>query len=108
MPYAEDILRILEEAGESGLSLQKIARHVFNASNSLFCPIEEAEVRRHVRRFLCRNCRDEHSLIERTRRGFYRLNTENYECQQLFLPFREADTDTEQPAADTDRSLSLF
>ena len=36
MQYDKEILRVLAEAGNEGLSVQKVSRHVFNACNSLF------------------------------------------------------------------------
>lgn len=36
MNYDSEILFVLTEAGEKGLSVKKIARHVFNNCNGLF------------------------------------------------------------------------
>lgn len=36
MRFEKDILLILIEAGDNGLSVNKISRHVFNTHNSFF------------------------------------------------------------------------
>ena len=38
--YEQEVFRVLTEAGEEGLAVQKIALHVYNACNSLFNPRE--------------------------------------------------------------------
>ena len=44
MEFDKEILRILMEAGTEGLSLQKVARHVFNAFNSFFNQLFSSEL----------------------------------------------------------------
>ena len=77
MTYDQQILHILTEAGERGISVQTIARHVFNMNVSLFVSPDFEEIRTYVQQYLLRNSRSSLSLIERTeRRGYYRLNRE--------------------------------
>lgn len=108
MNYEQHILRILSEAGEDGLSVAKIARHVHHACNTLFSPISYVEVHRDVAQFLLRNSKNPDSIIEKTDRGIYHLNMRSTETQQLMLQFQDErqDTDTQQPSVDL--SLSLF
>ena len=40
MNYDHEILAVLTRAGEKGLKLQYIARHVYNACNSMFTPLD--------------------------------------------------------------------
>lgn len=107
--YDKAILSVLVEAGDEGLSLRKISRHVHNACNTLFEEIAYEEVHAYVRQYLQRNSRNPLSLIEKTDvRGVYRLNPNVEQAQQLMLHFRdEQSTDTPTlPAADL--SLALF
>ena len=109
--YEQEIFRVLTEAGEEGLAVQKIALHVYNACNSLFNPVRYEEVHAFVSRFLITKSRMPHSLIERTAyRGVYHLNFNLKETQQLVLQFKqETDADVEEPKAPpVDMSLSLF
>lgn len=108
MNYDSDILCILKEAGYDGLSLQKIARHVFNAHNSFFENICYDDVYRYVKNYLYSNIKSSDSVIERgSRRGFYRLNMSSRKTQQLMLLFEE-DTTEEAPVKSEEQSLSLF
>ncbi|WP_025003147.1 hypothetical protein [Prevotella dentasini] len=108
MLYEEDILRILVEAGETGLPVRKISRHVFNARNSFFNPITEEEVHQFVCQYLGRVCKNEDSLIERTQKGVYRLNDSNKDSRQLYLQFRDDGDEPAEPKKEIDQSLSLF
>lgn len=109
MPYDEKILRFLTEAGEQGLSVQKLARHVFNDSNTFFETIDFEDVHRYVQNFLLKNSKTYDSLVENVgRRGVYRLNPRSAESQQLRLKFLDEDTEEEKPKPDVDLSLSLF
>ncbi len=109
MNYDNDIIRILHEAGRDGLSVRKIATHVYNANNGFFDTHDFEEVVRCVYSYLLRNSKKQGSAIERTgRRGVYRLNTAAVRDGQPMLRFldRQDDTPPETPAPDL--SLSLF
>ena len=90
MTYDQQILHILTEAGERGISVQTIARHVFNMNVSFFVSPDFEEIRTYVQQYLLRNSRSSLSLIERTeRRGYYRLNTKgSADARQLMLEFQ--------------------
>lgn len=109
MKYEREILAILTEAGNNGLSVGKIARHVFNANNSIFEPITFDEVREVIGRYLrLQSCRKD-GIVERgEKRGVYRINLHSNDTRQLllkFFPFEDEIDKSEQPA---DQSLSLF
>ena len=105
MEYDRHILRILTEAGETGISVQKLALHVYNASNSLFEAASLEEVHRYVQQYLLRNSKSQESIIESTgQRGYYRLNLRSQESQQLMLMFRDDVDEGEEK----DLSLDLF
>ena len=107
MQYDKEILRVLAEAGNEGLSVQKVSRHVFNACNSLFNLLNQEGVHKYVQTYLLKNSKSCNSLIEKSRKGVYRLNENNQLSQQLILQFHdEVETPKEKPAED--RSLNLF
>ena len=115
MVYDQHILHILTEAGERGISIKNICRHVYNMNCTLFIQPDFADIVSYVRQYLQRNSKSTQSLIENTgRRGYYRLNTSgSSDARQLLLEFRDKcdkdDTDEENiPSATQDLSLSLF
>ena len=44
MNYDREILAVLTQAGEKGLKLEHIVRHVYNACNSMFTPLNYKDV----------------------------------------------------------------
>lgn len=110
MGYEKEILKILSEAGESGLSVQKIALHVHHSCNSLFNNVTYESVRREVIRFLINNSRKSGSIIEKTnRRGIYRLNIRNVNIGQFTFSFGEAEKEESIDNTPYDgKQLSLF
>ncbi len=107
MQYDKEILRVLAEAGDEGLSVRKVSRHVLNACNSLFEPIGQDEVHKYVQSYLLKNSKSTGSVIEKTRKGVYRLNEHCKMTQQQLLQFRDED-DVVEVKPDDDQSLSLF
>ena len=102
MTYDQQILQVLTEAGECGVSVQAIAKHVYNMN---------WEIRTYVQQYLLRNSKSQQSLIESTgRRGYYRLNTEgSADARQLLLQFRdEKEEEREDEKPQQDLSLDLF
>ena len=85
----KDILKVLTEAGDRGLSLQKIVLYAYNSQNSLFQKYEKEEVKVYVIRFLRQNTRYPGSLIQKISRGVYRLNPNSDQGRQLLLSFEE-------------------
>ena len=111
MNYDKEIIKVLCEAGSEGLSVQKVARHVFNACNSLFCILDFEEVHVYVTQYLLRNSKNRNSIIERTeRRGMYRLNYNSQDTMQLMLQFADhaIDDDENTSRGQEDNSLLLF
>ena len=108
MNYEKEILQILTEAGTKGLSVRKIARHVYNTSNTFFNVLDFEEVHAAVQQYLFRNSRKKNAVIEKTPvRGVYRINKNSAEFRQLMLLFMpEEDTVVKKPSMDG--SLSLF
>lgn len=110
MNYDREILFVLNEAGMKGLSIQKIARHVFNNCNGFFNTVSFEEIRLYVASYLNRNSKLPDSQIERTDvRGVYRINLSSGVSRQLQFDFKDDDVcDKGDGKKDEDRSLSLF
>lgn len=102
---------MLTGAGEGGVSVQAIAKHVYNMNCTFFNQPDYEEIRSYVQQFLLRNSKSTQSLIESTgRRGYYRLNTEgSADARQMMLQFRDdqvEEKEEEKPVQDL--SLDLF
>lgn len=111
MTYDQQILQVLTEAGECGVSVQAIAKHVYNMNCTFFVQPDFDEIRTYVQQYLLRNSKSQQSLIESTgRRGYYRLNTEgSADARQLLLQFRdEKEEEREEEKPQQDLSLDLF
>lgn len=109
MNYDSEILFVLNEAGSKGLSIRKIAMHVFNKCNGFFDVVTFEDVHRYVSSYLMKNSKSADSVIERTDvRGVYRLNLTNT-SGQLQFDFRDDVPDGDYSSkVSEDRSLSLF
>ena len=102
---------MLTEAGECGVSVQAIAKHVYNMNCTFFVQPDFEEIRTYVQQYLLRNSKSQQSLIESTgRRGYYRLNTDgSADARQLLLQFRdEKEEEREEEKPQQDLSLDLF
>lgn len=111
MTYDQQILQVLTEAGECGVSVQAIAKHIYNMNCTFFVQPDFEEIRTYVQQYLLRNSKSQQSLIESTgRRGYYRLNTEgSADARQLLLQFRdEKEEEREEEKPQQDLSLDLF
>ncbi len=111
MTYDQQILKVLTGAGEGGVSVQAIAKHVYNMNCTFFSQPDYEDIRSYVQQYLLRNSKSSQSLIESTgRRGYYRLNSEgSADARQLLLQFREElveEKEEEKPKQDL--SLNLF
>ena len=110
MGYDKQILNILMEAGDRGIGVQTIAKHVYNMNRTFFVTPDFEEIRSYVQQYLLRNSKSSQSLIESTgRRGYYRLNTTgSADARQLMLDFREQGEPKEGERPQQDLSLDLF
>ena len=55
MQYEKDILLLLIEAGEKGLSVSKITRHIFNTYNSFFLSLNIEDTHQEVQQCSLKN-----------------------------------------------------
>ena len=103
-------MKILTEVGERGISVQSIAKHVYNMNCTFFSQPDYEEIRSYVQQYLLRNSKSAQSLIESTgRRGYYRLNTTgSADALQMLLQFRENHEEKEEEKTQQDLSLNLF
>ena len=111
MTYDRQILRILSDVGEQGISVQLLAKHVYNQNVSLFYTPDIEEIRSYVQQYLLKNSKSAASLVESMeRRGYYRLNTQNNsDARQLMIEFHnEATTEEKEEKPSQDLSLDLF
>lgn len=91
MTYDSQILQILTEVGEKGISVQLLSKNLYNLNSTLFYTPDLEEIRSYVQQYLLKNSKSAQSLVESTgRRGYYRLNTQNNaDARQLVLKFKE-------------------
>ena len=103
MTYDQQILDILTAVGEKGISVQLLAKHVYNSNLSFFFTPNLEEIRAYIQQYL---------LEKMERRGYYRLNTQNNpDARQLLIDFREESLPSdkeERPDTNVDLSLDLF
>ena len=94
MSYTDTILRILAEAGEQGLSIRKIAHHVYNEQNSLFSDVDYDEIHRDVRNYLMRQSRHVNPMVEHGEKwGVYRLNRQSPEWKRHVVSLQRNDAE---------------
>lgn len=109
MTYDRQILKILTDVGDRGISVQLLAKHVYNLNSTLFFTPDLSEIHSYVQQYLLKNSKSPSSLIESMeQRGYYRLNTRNNaDAQQLMLAFREHPSDEEEKDEKPQQDLSL-
>ncbi len=110
MNYDQQILKVLTDAGDYGVSVQSVVKHVYNMNLTFFSQPDYEDVKSYVQQFLLRNSKSSQSLVERAeRRGYYRLNTcGSTDARQLMLQFREAQEEKKEEKPQQDLSLDLF
>ena len=112
MNYDKQILMLLTEAGLDGLCVTQISKKIYNENCSFFEKVNFDDVHKYVLSFLHKNMYSRNSFIESTgKRGFYRINTQSYDSDQLMFNFVDeeyAETEEDEIVIDDDQSLSLF
>jgi hypothetical protein len=108
--YDQQILSILAEAGERGISVQALSKHVYNMNRTFFVSPDYDDIRSYVQQYLLKNSKSAQSLIENTgQRGRYRLNTTgSQDARQMMLDFREEQEHHDKENVTPDLSLDLF
>lgn len=111
MIYDRQILKILTDIGDKGISVQLLSKNVYNLNSTLFFTPDLDEIRSYVQQYLLKNSKSPTSLVESMgRRGYYRLNTQNNaDARQLLIEFRdEAKSEEKEEKPKVDLSLNLF
>lgn len=109
MNYDHEIKRILWEAGREGLSIKKIAHHVFNLHNSFFETTSYDDVYRAVVYCVAKNKKAKEPFMEHAeKRGLYRLTQKSNRESQLMFQFEEHEDEIVEKPVIPDQSLSLF
>lgn len=112
MLYEKDVIQILIEAGDKGLSISKIAHHVFNTRNNLFGSINYNTVYNLIYRYIKQNLkRSDSPIVNASEHGKYTINHNQNALQQFIVWLDEEDTNTRDEDKDKiqiDQSLSLF
>lgn len=85
--FEHEIIKVLIEAGDKGLSLQKIALHVYNACNSFFDSYTHDEVYALVAKYLLNSTAKTPSYVQRVSRGVYVFNRNTIDGRQLLFDF---------------------
>ncbi len=83
--YTTQIVRVLFEAGEKGIRIRMLARHVFNAVNSFFEPVEFEEVYRSVAVFVPAHAKGRQPLFLKCSHGVYRLNMKSEKVLRMLM-----------------------
>lgn len=111
MTYDQQILKILIEASGKALSVQAIAKHLYNMNCTFFNQPDYDEIRSYVHQYLLRNSKSPQSLVERSvQRGHYRLNIDgSTDARQMLLQFHDDQLPKEEETSPRqDFSLDLF
>lgn len=116
MIYDRQILEVLSQVGDGGISVQMLAKHLYNMNCSLFTELDIDDLRRYVQLFLLRNSKSPDSVVERAgRRGFYRLNhCKSADAGQLRFDFTFTEPEVQADEAESIRppaqepTLGLF
>ncbi len=109
MNYDQDIKRILWEAGTTGLSVRKIARHLYNLHNGLFEVVAYEDIYQAVVNCVSKNRKSKSPFIENVgKRGIYRLTEKSCKETQLMFEFKDEPEEAADNKTYTDQSLSLF
>lgn len=94
MLCATHILSILTEAYPNGMPVRRIALNVYNITNTLFEPQDPERIYAMVAEWLREESAKRDGLVVRTTtKGWYRLNGESPQAQQMLFDFQPHDED---------------
>ena len=108
MTYEKDIFRVLHEAGDNGLSVRKVVRHVFNARNSFFQSADKNEISQAVQRYLAYHSRNSGDTGEKVGYGRYRLNLKSKKTKAVLVKFFGEKSEEKKTDRTQELSLNLF
>ena len=97
--YKQQVLRILLDVGQRGMSAALLSRHVYNLNTTFFFQPDIDEIRRKVWAFLQRNAHSRRPLVEHTdRHGYYRLSRRGIIYTRKMLASLSDDIHSDEPA----------
>lgn len=109
----QQIVELLAKAGTRGMTCKKLAKHLYNANNSLFETLSFDDIYRELQAYFYKKTKTRNSYIEKTGQwGYYRLNVEKLNTSLGWL-IDYNDEEKEQAeeknnTVDNTRYLSLF
>ena len=78
----------MAKVGDRGLSVNLIAKHLYNLNSSLFFTPNIEDIKRYVRTFLAKNSQTANSIIlKMDKKGCYKLNPNTPAVHQLMIDF---------------------
>lgn len=92
----QQIIELLAKAGNKGMTCKKLAKHIFNANNSLFEEVSFDDIYRDLQAYLNKRALCRHPYIEKTDEwGYYRLNKQKLR-EKLEWIFEDENHDNEE------------
>lgn len=106
----QQILELLAKVGDKGITCKKLARHLYNANNSLFEAVSFDDIYRDLQAYLIKKSKHKHPYIEKTGKwGYYRLNKRRLkETMGWMVEEAEKDAPDEEKKETPDNYPSLF
>lgn len=107
----QQVVELLAKAGNKGMTCKKLAKHLYNANNSLFETASLANIYRDLQAYLNKKAKMRVPYIEKTEQwGYYRLNEENLKAHEGWLADDkdEVSPKEETKAIEASRFPSLF
>lgn len=105
----QQIVELLAKAGNKGMTCKKLAKHLYNANNSLFEAASFDEIYRDLQVYLNKRVRYRHPYIEKTGEwGYYRLNEQKLRETLGWIIEEENQFIEEDKKQVSDNSPSLF
>lgn len=111
MNYEQEIRAILFEAGKEGLSVRKLARHIFNIHNGLFESTPYEEVYKSIQACIAKSNRSSKPFLKKAKRwGYYRLAEvpQDFQLPLQFNEQEEKDSNANKETPDANILPSLF
>lgn len=106
MKLEREILNVLVQAGNQGLKLEKIVRHVYNACNSMFNPLDYKTLYSYVSQYLNKSSKDPNSVVAKGKGyAIYHINYKNAVVEQLMLDFSSSPEIKEKESEEKKNSL---
>lgn len=105
----QQIVELLAKAGNKGMTCKNLAKHIYNANNSLFEAASFDDIYRDLQVYLNKRIRYKHPYIENTGEwGYYRLNELKLRESLGWIIEGERDANEEGSKPLSDNYPSLF